>query len=73
MFYGLSPLWIPLIAIIGYFAYRIFDSHNRSRGHGDIRRVIEDNTATSKQVLAKLESLEARVAGVEKTLNDIPS
>jgi hypothetical protein len=80
IFTSISPFLIPLVAIVGYFIYRIFDAHYRSKReiptHADgtgLRRVIEDNVATSKQVLAKLESLEARIGGVEKTLNDIPA
>lgn len=80
MFYGISPFFIVLVAIVGYFTYRIVDVHYRSKrdlsasaGGADLKRLVEDNTAANKQVLAKLDALEARVAGVEKTLNDIPS
>lgn len=42
-------------------------------GNGDIKRALDETVAANKQVLAKLESIETRLASVEKTLNDIPS
>lgn len=42
-------------------------------GSGDIKRALDETVAANKQVLAKLESIETRLASVEKTLNDIPS
>jgi hypothetical protein len=31
MFYGISPFFIVLVAIVGYFTYRIVDVHYRSK------------------------------------------
>jgi hypothetical protein len=42
-------------------------------GHGEARQALDEGAAINKQVLAKLDALEARLASVEKTLNDIPS
>jgi hypothetical protein len=38
-----------------------------------VKQALDEGAAINKQMLAKLESLEARLASVEKTLNDIPS
>lgn len=42
-------------------------------GNSDIKQALDETVAANKLVLAKLESIETRLASVEKTLNDIPS
>jgi hypothetical protein len=79
MFYGNLFFLIPVLAIVAWGAHRIVREIYKGRamasqsGGGDIKRALDDNAAINRQVLAKLESLETRMAGVEKTLNDIPA
>jgi hypothetical protein len=71
---------IPIIAIVGGLTYVILNSYWKSKsrfaessGTGDLRAALDANTAASKAILARLESIDARLGTVEKTLNDIPS
>lgn len=72
---------IPIIAIVAWGAHRvvheIYDGRAKvaqaGQGQGDLKRSLDETAAVNRQVLAKLDSLETRLANVEKTLNDIPS
>lgn len=79
MFSSYVVFLIPIIAILAWGTHRVIREiyEGRARvaeaGHGDVRQSLDESAAINKQVLAKLDSLEARLASVEKTLNDIPS
>lgn len=70
---------IPILAILMGGIHRVVKESYKGKikvaeaGHGDVKRALDEAALVNKQVLAKLESLEARLASVEKTLNDIPS
>lgn len=78
MEYGWAYL-IPIIAIIGGITYAIFDKYFKTKraiaevsGSGVALKAVEENAQVNRQLLAKLDSLDARLAAVEKTLTDIP-
>jgi hypothetical protein len=75
---GAAGWIIPVVAIIGgatfltlstYWKYR----QRTSEAAGpELRRTLDENTEATRAVLAKLDSLDQRLATVEKTLTDIP-
>jgi len=77
-YYGYIVFLIPVLAIMAWGIRGIVREVYRGKtmtpqsGNDEIKRALEDSAAINKQMLAKLESLETRVAGMEKTLNDIP-
>lgn len=76
---GVLALLIPIVAIIAWGAHGVVEEIYKGRAkvaeasHGDVKRALDEAAATNRQVLAKLDGLETRLANVEKTLNDIPS
>lgn len=76
---GALALLIPIAGILAWGAHGVVEEIYKGRakvaeaGQGDVKRALDEAAATNRQVLAKLESLETRLANVEKTLNDIPS
>lgn len=71
--------WIAIIGIIGGITYQIIVARANAKtrqvelgGASELREVVKANTAVSTELLGKLESLDKRLAAVEKTLNDIP-
>lgn len=79
MFASYAIFLIPIVAIVAWGVHGAVRELYKGKaavaaaGHGDMKQAMDDTAATNRQVLAKLESLEARLANVEKTLNDIPS
>lgn len=70
---------IPIIAIGGVTTYAIFRKYFKTKraiaevsGSGVALKAVEENAQVNRQLLAKLDSLDARLAAVEKTLTDIP-
>ncbi|CAN5340429.1 hypothetical protein BH11ACT4_BH11ACT4_24460 [soil metagenome] len=66
--------WIVGIGVIGWAVMVIIGAGGWSRsksGATKANEVMEQNIATNKAVLAKLESIESRLGVVEKTLTDI--
>lgn len=77
--WGTLYVIVPVVAIAGGITYSIMKAKYRAQertaelsGSSDLKSVVEQNTAVNKQLLEKLDSLEGRLASVEKTLNDIP-
>ena len=73
------PWLIPVIAIVGGIRYAILKSSLEERRiAGEARRHavwparIAENAAVNKALLEKLDSIDARLGAVEKTLTDIP-
>ena len=72
-------LLIPIVAIIAWGAHGVVEEIYKGRakvaeaGQGDVKRALDEAATTNRQVLAKLDGLEMRLANVEKTLNDIPT
>jgi hypothetical protein len=67
---------IPVIAVAGGLTYVILQSYWKHRAPADsagLQAALEANTTASKAILDRLESIDARLGTVEKTLNDIPS
>ena len=81
MFASYAVFLIPIVAILAWGVHRavheIYDGRAKvaqaGQGQGNLQRSLDETAMVNKQVLAKLESLEARLVNVEKTLNDIPS
>lgn len=69
--------WYGVVALIGVIAWAAMviigaGGWSRSKaGATKANEVMEQNIATNKAVLAKLESIESRLGVVEKTLTDI--
>ena len=67
--------WFAWIAIAGIVVWGITELarlvFSRS-GSNDLTKVIEENAATNRVLLEKLEGIDSRLGAVEKTLNDIP-
>ncbi|MEP6481483.1 MAG: hypothetical protein ABJA94_05685 [Rhodoglobus sp.] len=64
---GIAVLAWAVMVIIGSIGW------SRSKaGSGKTNAVMEENIATNRAVLAKLDGIETRLATVEKTLTDIP-
>ena len=71
--------WIAIAAIIGGITYQIVVTTQNAKtrrvelsSSGELREVVERNTAVSTELIGKLGSPDSRLAAVEKTLNDIP-
>jgi len=70
--------WYAYVAIIGVIGWAVMvivgaRGYGRSKGGAaKANEVMEQNIATNKAVLAKLDTIETRLAVVEKTLTDIP-
>ena len=66
--------YIAIIGVIGWAAMVIIGARGYGRskdGTAKATEVMEQNIATNKAVLAKLDTIETRLAVVEKTLTDI--
>lgn len=76
-------IWFYVAIVVGIVALAIshwVTTSNKTRRHvadaangGDYRRLAEDSAAVHRAVLERLDALETRVAGIEKTLADIPA
>jgi hypothetical protein len=71
---------IPVIAVAGGLTYAILASYWKSREHfakasgtDELRSALDASTAASKAILDRLDTIDARLTAVEKTLTDIPS
>jgi hypothetical protein len=71
---------IPLVVIAGAIGYAILLTYWRSKekwsrasGAADLRKALADSTAASQAILERLDTLDARLAVVERTLTEIPS
>lgn len=70
---------IPIVAIAGGITYAILNSYWKSKaGHAaasgtpELAAALTESTAVNKALLEKLNSIDSRLAAVEKTLTDIP-
>ncbi|MGV8857541.1 hypothetical protein [Rhodoglobus sp.] len=74
--------WIGVIAITGIIAGVITNAVNKkaetakhvadAQAGGDYRALVEQTLETNRSLLERLDAVESRLAGVEKTLTDIP-
>jgi hypothetical protein len=77
-FQSLSFL-VPVAAIIGWFAYLAVTAKYQAKENiaritdERVRQLTEENLQLNRQVLARLDQLENKVTGIEKTLTDIPA
>lgn len=73
-YFGLP--WFAWIAIVG-IVFGCVTTMVTARGKADVdselRLQLEHNVELNRQLLARLESLDNRMAGVEKTLSDVPN
>jgi hypothetical protein len=68
---------IPVVAIAGGITFVTLNSYWKSKRafaptDSGLKAALEANTAASTAILARLDSIEARLGAVEKTLTDIP-
>ncbi len=66
--------YVAIIGVVGWAAMVIIGARGYGRskeGTAKTNQVMEQNIATNQAVLAKLDSIEARLGVVEKTLTDI--
>lgn len=74
---NLYPL-VPVVAIAGGITYAILLAYFKSKTKWattspELQSALEANTAASRAILDRLDSIESRLGTVEKTLTDIPS
>lgn len=84
MEYVLGSLWfwigvIAVVAILAGAVNHFVTTSNKTRRYvadaangGDYKKLAEEGAAVQRQLLARLDALDARLAAVEKTLTDIP-
>ena len=64
-------IWVPIVGIVVWGAVGItYSLRSRTKNDG-LQQALEDNAATNKALLAKLETIDNRLSVVEKTLTDI--
>jgi hypothetical protein len=69
---------IPIVAIIGAFTYAIMRSEHKTKvamartPDDRLNRLSEENLMINRQIYARLEAIEQRLAGIEKSLKEIP-
>lgn len=74
-------LLIPIVALVAWGVQRAIKASYEGKarvaeagdGENKLALALDDNAAINRQVLAKLERMETRLATVEKTLTDIPA
>jgi len=66
--------WIAIIGALGSGVTGIFYALRRKdTDNADLAHALEQNAAVNQALLAKLETIDARLGAVERTLNDIPN
>jgi len=65
--------WIAIVGIIVWGVIAVLSNTvwGRSGKNDYLTKALEDNAATNKALLAKLETIDERLGKVEKTLTDI--
>jgi hypothetical protein len=81
LFYSIWP-WLALVAVVGIISATIgnaVDKGNKTKRYvadaangGNYKKLADDSAALNAKVLARLDTVEARLAAIEKTLTDIP-
>lgn len=74
--------YIGVIAVVGVIAGVITNAVNKgsetrkyvadAQNGGTYKKIAEDATALNGKVVTRLDAVEARLAAIEKTLNEIP-
>lgn len=64
--------WFALIAMVPAAIGLIINAIASARGNTALKQQLEENAALNRKLLERLDTLDSRVGGVEKTLNDIP-
>lgn len=64
--------WIVIVGIIFVTVTNMVIARSKSGADGELRLQLEQNVELNRQLLVRLESLDNRMAGVEKTLSDVP-
>lgn len=65
--------WIVIVGIVCGCVTNMVIARSRSEADGELRLQLEQNVELNRQLLVRLESLDNRMAGVEKTLSDVPN
>ncbi|MHB1173463.1 MAG: hypothetical protein ACYCZY_13465 [Lacisediminihabitans sp.] len=70
---------VPVVAIAGGITLAILNSYWKHKAQSqaampspDLASALTESAAVNKALLARLDSIESRLASVEKTLTDIP-
>lgn len=68
---------IPIIAIVSGAVVRVVNVRERARAGGfatpDMQPWMAEQARVQQLLVAKIDALDTRLAGIEKTLNEIPS
>jgi hypothetical protein len=84
MEYVFGSMWfwfgaVAVVAIVGGVLSNIITNHQKTKralavaaNGGDYKKLAEESAAVQRQLLARLDALDGRLATVEKTLTDIP-
>jgi len=63
--------WIAIVAVIVWGTTVIIGAVRGTPKNEGLQKALEDNAATNRALLAKLETIDTRLGVVEKTLTDI--
>ena len=65
--------WIAIVGIVFGCVTTMVTARNNNEADVELRLQLEQNVELNRQLLARLDSLDNRMAGVEKTLSDVPN
>lgn len=65
--------WIVIVGIVFGCITNMVIARGKNEADGELRLQLEQNVEINRQLLVRLESLDNRMAGVEKMLNDVPN
>ena len=63
--------WIAIVAVIVWGTTVIIGAARGTSKNDGLQKALEDNAATNRALLAKLDAIDTRLGVVEKTLTDI--
>ena len=63
--------WIAIVGVVVWGAMMIIGTLRGTSKNDGLQKALEDNAATNRALLAKLETIDGRLGVVEKTLTDI--
>jgi hypothetical protein len=70
--WGLLWLVVPVAAIIGWVVVSTTRNRDRHTGTDQVAAALVQTAETNRQLTARIDQLDQRLASIEKTLNEIP-
>ena len=66
--------WFPILGIVGWILITLAGtlSGSRRRDAEAMKTALAESAGTNRQLAERLDQMDKRLAGIEKTLNDIP-